>query len=136
MRRAYSSSSAGERSGALITANYAVEYGRDVFAFPYSLGVAQGVGCNELIKKGAFLCTDGQDIFDCYGIAVRKKPKPELSENELWVMKTLLDGEELHAATIAERLEMPIYEVAAILTSLELKELIVKVGGNRFKTIV
>ena len=42
--------SAGEKSGALITADYAVEYGRQLFVFPYNIGVASGAGCNSLIK--------------------------------------------------------------------------------------
>ncbi len=127
--------SAGKKSGALITANYAVDYGREVFAFPYDVGAAQGVGCNELIKKGAFLCTGERDILDYFGIRTEAKPKLEISDEELSVMKALLEGEEMHAAAIAEQAEMQIYEVAAVLAALELKGLVVKVGGNRYKAI-
>lgn len=127
--------SAGEKSGALITANYAVDYGREVFAFPYDLGSAQGAGCNELIKKGAFLCTGERDILDYFGIRTDAKPKLEISDEELSVMKALLNGEEMHAAAIAEQAEMQIYEVAAVLAALELKGLVVKIGGNRYKAI-
>ena len=127
--------SAGARSGALITANYAVDYSRDVYAFPYNPGVTQGVGCNELIKKGAFLCTDERDIFDIYGMTVRGKPVIELSEEELRVMQVLLEGEEMHSAAIGEKAGMEIFEIVAVLTELELKGLVVKTGGNRYRTI-
>ena len=54
--------SADKTSGALITADYAADYGRDVFAFPYSIGAFSGAGCNALIKKGAFLAENILDI--------------------------------------------------------------------------
>ena len=127
--------SAGEKSGALITANYAIDYGRDVFAFPYSLGFAHGAGCNKLIKKGAFLCTDANDILDGYGIVLREKKRIALSSQEELILNALKESERLHSAEIAERVNLQIYEAAAFLSSLELKGLVVKVGGNMYKAI-
>lgn len=127
--------SAGEKSGALITANDAAEYGRDVFAFPYSLGVASGVGCNELIKKGAFLATGAEDILQNYGISAQPAARAALTETEKKVLGVLGTGEELHTAVLSERLGMPVYELIAVLSALELKGLAVKSGGNRYKAI-
>lgn len=128
--------SAGEKSGALITAGYALDFGREVFALPYSVGTTQGVGCNLLIKRGAYLCDCTQDVLDAFGIFLpEKKDAPDLSLEEQKIMDVLMDGEELHSAVIAERAGVPIYEVAAILTELEIKGVAVKVGGNQYKKI-
>lgn len=128
--------SAGEKSGALITAHHAVDCGREVFAFPYSLGVSQGEGCNQLIKKGAYLCTCVEDIFYEFGIfTAQKQEKPALSEEECKILNILLEGEALHAAVIAERTHLQVFETNAYLSSLELKGLVVRAGGNRFSVL-
>ncbi len=124
--------SAAEKSGALITANTALEYGRDVFAVPYNPGIKQGEGCNELLKKGAYVCTCAQDVFDCYGILPPEEKEIVLSPEEEKIYSLLHEEGELHAAIIAERADLPIYEATAILSSLELKGLVVKSGGNRY----
>ncbi len=127
--------SAGARSGTLITANHALEYGRDVFAFPYNVGSVQGVGCNELIKKGAYLCTDSEDIFSCYGMTAQKRQPVELTPEEERMLTVLREAGELHSAALAERVGVKVFEASATLSSLELKGLVVKSGGNRYSAI-
>ncbi len=127
--------SAGARSGALMTANYAAEYGRDVFAFPYNPGISQGVGCNELIKRGAGLCTDAEDIFSAFGMHDEAIDPPVLSREEHRVLAILRAEGELHAQLVAERAGMQIYEATAVLAALELKGLAVKAGGNRYAAL-
>ena len=129
--------SAGERSGTLITANCAAEFGRDVFALPYRPGEARGIGCNELIKKGASLVTKAEDILSFYGL--ENKPereegadRPDLTPEERKVYEVLRDGGELHTSVIAERAGLRVFEVAAVLSSLEIKGFAVKAGGNRY----
>ena len=53
---------AKERSGALITVDYALEQGKDVYAIPGNITSLNSVGPNELIKEGAFIVTNIQDI--------------------------------------------------------------------------
>jgi len=127
--------SAGEKSGALITASRAAEYGRDVFAFPYSPGVSAGAGCNGLIKKGAYLCTEAEDILSCYGMTAPARKEISLTEEEREVYELLCERGELHTMVVAETLGRQIFEATAILSSLELKGLVVKSGGNRFSVI-
>ncbi len=127
--------SAGERSGTLITANDALDYGRDVFALPYSLGERRGAGCNRLIQKGAFLVTDTEDILSVYGLHSIKTERVSLTAEETRVLEVLRTGGTLHAAVIAERADMQIFEAAAVLSSLELKGLAVKAGGNQYNAL-
>ena len=127
--------SAGSRSGTSITVNRALDYGKDVFAFPYNAGVKQGEGCNELIKKGAQLVTDAEDILSFYGFEKKQVELPPLTEEEEKVLAVLREEGELHAAVIAERTGLKVYEAAAALSSLEIKGLAVKAGGNRYSII-
>ncbi len=55
---------ANNTSGALITAEFALEQGKEVFAIPGDITKEQSEGCNELIKYGASLITNSQEIFD------------------------------------------------------------------------
>ena len=126
--------SSGARSGTLITANCALDYDRDVFALPHVGGVSKGEGCNELIKRGAYLATGAQDILAVYSMTENEEPMPELSEEEARVMEVLREGE-LHAAVIAERAGMRIFEASAVLSALEIKGLAVKSGGNRYSAV-
>lgn len=127
--------SAGERSGTSITAGKALDYGRDVFALPYNVGVRQGEGCNALLKKGAILVTDPEDILSYYGIEKKKRVSVLLSAEEEKVLNVLREEGELHAAVIAERTGLKIYEATAALSSLEIKNLAVKAGGNRYSAL-
>ena len=126
---------AGVRSGTLITAHCALEYGRELFALPHNVGVAQGEGCNEMIKAGAWLCTCAGDIFAAYGMEAEEKPRAQLSEKEERLLSVLKEAGELHAAVLAERAGIPVFEAQAILASLEMKGLAVRAGGNRFSAI-
>ena len=55
---------ASTTSGALITAEFAIEQGKDVFAIPGDITREQSKGCNELIKDGAILITSSQEILN------------------------------------------------------------------------
>lgn len=126
--------SAGLRSGALITANRALDYGRDVFALPHNAGVRQGEGCNELIKSGAALVTNAQDILGSYGIHAEAEISVSLSAQEQSILSALEKGE-LHVTELAEKTGMRIYEVSALVTALEIKNLVVRAGANRYAAV-
>ena len=55
---------AGERSGAIITANLALEQGKEIFAVPGDITKKQSIGTNKLIKDGAYVITDINDVLN------------------------------------------------------------------------
>ena len=117
------------KSGTLYTAEYALEYGKDLFAIPYSVGVSSGAGCNDLIKRGAILTDSPQDILDYYGKEQTKKSL-EFSEQEKQIIKALSNGE-LHIEKLSQLLEKRAYEIMPTLSVLEIKGVINK-SGNIF----
>ena len=119
--------SAGIKSGTFYTAEYANDFGKDLFAIPYSVGVLSGAGCNELIKKGAILTDCPTDIIDFYGKTV-KKIELSLSSVEKEVINALKDGE-LHIEKLSTLINKKVFELTPILSILEIKGIIVKSGN-------
>lgn len=127
---------AGEKSGALITARYATEAGKPVFALPYPPGAAAGAGCNALIKKGAYLTENSVDISGRFGInLIKEKSSPALSGEESAVLKLLRELSEGHVSELSAKSGIPMYKLTAVLSSLEVKGLAVKLGGNRYAPV-
>lgn len=127
--------SAGKKSGALITAEYAFEYGRTVFAFPYNIGAASGEGCNALIKKGGLLTENILDIFGLYGLDFKQPEKRELTEREALLLKLIREAGEAFVPDIAAKTGKLPYELIPVLSSLEIKGLVVRLGGNRYSAV-
>ena len=126
---------AGEKSGALITAKYAAAFKKDIFALPYPPNSASGCGCNQLIKQGAYLTESAKDVADKYGIDLTgKKKKFSLTPDEEKLYTCLQEGE-AHASELAQRAGVPVFKLRAILSSLEVKGLVVSLGGNRYAAV-
>ena len=123
--------SGAKRSGTQHTANYAEEYGRDLFAIPYSIGIATGEGCNDLIKRGAMLTDTPEDILGYYGISKEEKQEMNFSEEEKQIIKALKDGEQ-HVDKICQLVGKKIFEVLPTLSILEIKGVVNKNGVNVF----
>lgn len=124
--------SAGKKSGALITAEYALEYGRTVFAFPYTVGVTSGEGCNSLLKNGGVLVENLLDIFSVLGLDC-KPPRPaELTQEEEALYSLIAQQGEAAVSAAAEALGTEPYLLIPLISSLEIKGLIARVGGNRY----
>ncbi|MBM7867095.1 DNA-protecting protein DprA [Heliobacterium gestii] len=132
---------AGEKSGALITADQALEQGRDVFAVPGPITLPQSVGANRLIQQGAKLIVTIEDILDedqrqlclpLLGQSVENSPATDrLSEAERRIME-IVDWEPRSADELAARLSLSGSEVAAALTLLELKGRVQMERGGGF----
>lgn len=126
---------AAKKSGALITAKYAKAFQKSVFAIPYAPSVAAGEGCNALIKEGAYLTETAQDVLEKYGFAAEQRPAAVLSESEKKLLDALTQRGEMHVAELSKSLGVPTFKLSATLSSLEVKGLVVKIGGNRYSAV-
>jgi len=122
-------------SGSLITASHALEQGREVFAVPGNIGMATSQGTNRLIKQGAKLVEETQDILTeilpQYGGVITKNELPALSDDEDGIFQ-LLSHTPLHIDEISRLSRMEIRRVSTILLDLELKGVISQLGGKMF----
>jgi len=127
--------SAGKKSGTSYTADFANSYGKDVFAFPYTLGVPSGEGCNAMIKEYACLCDSVDDIYLSLGITrTAKKTTAALTEAEARVFACIKECD-CHIDLLLQKTGMKIFELSPVLTMLEIKKYIVKNPGNEYSAI-
>ena len=124
--------SGGIKSGTLYTAQYAGEYGKDLFAIPYNVGVKSGEGCNDLIKRGAILTDNTNDILEFYGLE-DKENAVSLSDTEKEILKALSDGQ-MHIEKLSAVLNKRTFEIMPTLSILEIKGIVAK-GGNVYELV-
>ncbi len=125
--------SAGIKSGTIYTAEYAEEYGRNVFAIPYNVGISVGVGTNDLIKRFAILTDSPQDILEYYGIK-NEELTEDVTKEEKDVLSVLKDGE-VHIDKLSTLLNKSVSELMITLSMLEIKGLVTKTGINVYGLI-
>ena len=130
---------AGETSGALITAEFAAEQGREIFAVPGSILAPQSKGTNKLIQKGALPLLSINDLMQALNLtrmgehkAARKMIPAD--ETERRVM-SILSTEPLHVDEITNQTELPIEKVSATLALMELKGMVRQVGGMNYVAV-
>lgn len=131
---------AGEKSGALITAEFALEQGREVFAVPGNIYSPKSRGPNRLIRMGAKLADGPESIWEELSSSVRAlldpvKPDPPdlsgLSSREERLI-AILSSEEQHIDTLTEVSRLSPAEVSSTLVQLELKGLARQTEGKMF----
>ena len=130
---------AGETSGALITATFAAEQGRDVFAVPGNINAPQSQGTNRLIRDGAQPLLSPQDVLEALNLtmvtehqAVRVALPSDPVESRLY---KLLSHEPKHVDEIRLQAELPIETVSATLAMMELKGMVRQVGGMNYVAV-
>lgn len=130
---------AGETSGALITAEFAAEQGREVFAVPGSILAPQSKGTNKLIQNGALPLLSVNDLMQALDIsrvgeqkAARKIMPSDVIEAKLY---SVLSDEPLHVDEIRAQSELPIEKVSAALALMELKGMVRQVGGMNYVSV-
>ena len=123
---------ARNKSGTLITARYAKEQGKKLFCLPGNVGNKSSVGSNELIKNGAILVTDINDILN----VIVKKPREEIKEpaisSEYKKVYNILTNTPMHINEICKKANSPMAEVNQIITMLEIEGLIKSLPNNEF----
>jgi DNA processing protein len=130
---------AGETSGALITAEFAAEQGREIFAVPGSILAPQSKGTNKLIQKGALPLLSVNDLMQALNLtrmgaqkAARKIIPADATEARLI---GVLGTEPLHVDEIRNQTELPIEKVSATLALMELKGMVRQVGGMNYVAV-
>ena len=130
---------AGETSGALITAEFAAEQGREIFAVPGSILAPQSKGTNKLIQKGALPLLSINDLMQALNLgrmgehkAARKVIPADATEARLI---GVLGPEPLHVDEIRNQTELPIEKVSATLALMELKGMVRQVGGMNYVAV-
>ena len=125
---------ASRKSGALITAKLASDYGRVVFSVPANINNPLAEGNNQLLKEGAFPLTDIKDIKNIfpYLFKDRKNEKSiELDELEKQILRML--SEPKHIDDIVEKTKISIDKLSVILFDMEMKGVITCVNGLYIK---
>ncbi len=140
---------ASQKSGALITSDFALEQGREVFAVPGKVDNPSAKGVNNLIKQGAKLISTVDDIIEELKLPLKNYLKdsrkqeaktvnqvqpPSLSENENSVY-VHIDKEAVHVDDITDRCGFSLSQTMAILLNLELKKMIKQLPGKYFSRL-
>ena len=127
---------APKQSGALITANFALEQGRDVFAVPNGIYSPGSVGVNKLIQDGAHLVTNVQDILmalNLFMVPQQVEMQVALPDNsEERTLLALLSHDPRHIDEIIRESGLPTTLVSSTLMTMELKGMIRQFGGMQY----
>jgi DNA processing protein len=139
---------AGEKSGTLITVDYALDQGKDIMAVPGNIDRPNSVGCNRLIKKGAAIFTQVSDIIDFLSRYLQQidsenefvnddkqisKIYPELNSDEIKILKLFQHEVEIYYADLLKLSNLTTEKVDKILIKLELMDLIIRLKGKKYQ---
>lgn len=125
---------AGNRSGALITAELAADQGRDVGAVPGNIDSEYNLGSNKLLREGAFALTGVQDLLEASGVSVLSEPEAErmLSDEEKQLYFLLCSHGEMSLDQLAFYLKKPVKEVGSLAIVMEMKGIVFSAMGKVF----
>ncbi len=124
---------ADEKSGALHTKNYALDYGKDVYAVPGNITSSVSQGCNRIICNGqAKAVCDLEDILGEYNIKFVPKEKTISVSIEEQIVLDAIGEEEVYFQQILERTKFDTKTLNTLLTTMSLNGLIKKLAGNMY----
>jgi DNA processing protein len=130
---------AGGKSGALITASFAAEQGREVFAVPGNIKAPQSEGTNRLIQQGARPLLDVTEILESLNLTsvtehVNARASLPADATEAQIIE-ILGQEPLHVDVLREQSGLPIDQVSAALALMELKGMVRHLGGMNYMAV-
>ena len=121
---------ASEKSGAIHTKNYALDYGKDVFAVPGSIFNLTSAGANRMIESGqAKAAVDIESILFEYNLTRKKEKMVNFSMEESVIIE-LLRGGEMTFQALVERTNIEVKKLNTLLTMLSIRGIIKKLAGN------
>ena len=126
---------AGEKSGSLITANLALEQGKDVMAVPGSIFSLESKGTNKLIKDGAFPLTCVNDIFNLLGIEMKDQKDTTVRSFNSEIHKgiyRIINDSPLHINDIIRITNIDIKQLYEVLFEMQIKNEILCLSGNYY----
>lgn len=131
---------ARDRSGSLITADYALEQGKTIFACPGRVGDSLSRGTNNLIKQGAYILTSVDDVLEHLGLIVDGiLPKKEKDVSTLDYFERniydVLKDDTLHIDQIVEKTKLPVVKCMNIIMSLELNGFVEATINNYYRRV-
>ena len=125
------------KSGSLITARYALEQGREVFAVPGSIHSPLSKGCHLLLKQGAKLVESSHDILEELGVAIHKPQQTSTArdQNDANPVLAQLGYEALDLDVLCQRSGLTPETASAMLLTLELEGLVSRLPGGKFQRV-
>jgi len=130
---------AARNSGALITVDFALEQGREVFALPGRIDTCTSMGTNELLKQGAKLVTCSEDILEELnsGVSVKdEQANPEIAENIVCAEEDMLynciNRNALAIDDLVEKTSLTSSQISSLILRLQFKKLIKELPGKYF----
>ena len=123
-------------SGALITAGFALEQGREVFAIPGNIFARASRGTNHLIQQGAKMVTQVGDVLEELNLTMvseQAQARAIIPENATEaVLLERLSAEPIHVDALGRAVDLPIAQVTSTLALMELKGMVRQVGGMSY----
>ncbi len=128
---------AAKKSGTMITASWALDDGREVFAVPGSVFSERSEGTNHLIKLGATPATTARDVLDAFGIAPpreaaqTRQAQPRYTGEKQKILRALADGERT-ADELLEATGLAAHALFGELTELEMDGAVEPLPGAKY----
>ncbi len=136
-----------EKGGALITAELANDYNKEVFALAGNFNAATSAGCHKIIKENkAHLITNANDLIQFLNWDIEKKEAKtyqnfqktqvnsfDISAEEIEILKLIVEKKEIHTDMLAFTLDIPNGMLSMLLLNLEMKNIIETLPGKKYK---